>query len=156
MLSKCEPPWHNRRQEVGGGNAGVWSEGERWSLLQWTLGEFKKLSNLNETKLFIKHPLGVRKILKSYFFKNNWTSPPTLCFCIFVWCQDFWNLILSNFVKINFEKMLPLEYSSSIIHLSINPDAKYLKFLTSLRNVTIIIIINLGTIFNTPSIEKWK
>ena len=29
-------------------------------------------------------------------------------------------------------------------------------FLTSLRNVTIIIIINLGTIFNTPSIEKWK
>ena len=37
-------------------DAGYWREEERWSLLQWTLGEFEKLSNLNETKSFVKHP----------------------------------------------------------------------------------------------------
>ena len=39
-------------------------------------------------------PLGVRKILKSYLFKNKWTLPPTICFSIIVWCQEF--------LKINF------------------------------------------------------
>ena len=34
--------------------------------------------------------------------------------------KNFWKLILSNFVKIIFVNMFPLEYSSSIIHFSIN------------------------------------
>ena len=29
LLSKCGPSLHNRRQEVWGGNARVWNEGER-------------------------------------------------------------------------------------------------------------------------------
>ena len=41
-------------------------------LLQRTLSEFQEtFKSQYETELFIKHPLGVRKILKSYFFKNN-------------------------------------------------------------------------------------
>ena len=37
----------------------------------WTLSEFQEAFKPQyETELFIKHPLGVRKILKSYF-KNN-------------------------------------------------------------------------------------
>ena len=40
-------------------------------LLQRTLSEFQEAFKPQyETELFIKHPLGVRKILKSYF-KNN-------------------------------------------------------------------------------------
>ena len=41
-------------------------------LLQRTLSEFQEtFKSQYETELFIKHLLGVRKILKSYFFKNN-------------------------------------------------------------------------------------
>ena len=41
-------------------------------LLQRTLSEFQETFNLNMRQSFLpKHPLGVRKTLKSYFFKNN-------------------------------------------------------------------------------------
>ena len=104
----------------------IWREEGRWSLLQWTLGEFEKLSSLNETKS-LPSIFGCEEKTEISNFQELIGRPHQLFVSINVWCQDFWNLILSNFVKFNFEKMLPLEYSSSIIHLSINPDAKYLK-----------------------------
>ena len=75
---------------------------------------------------FLSSTFGVRKIMKSYFFKNNWRSPPTFVF-LHLLMPRFWNFNFVTFCQNYFWKNAPLEYSSSIIHLSINPDAKYLK-----------------------------
>ena len=53
--------------------------------------------------------LGVKKKLKYLVFQGIIEHSHRLCVSINVWCQDFWNLILSDFVKFNFEKMLPLD-----------------------------------------------
>ena len=162
----------------------------------------------------------------------NWTSPPTLCFSIIVWCQNFWNLILSNLIlkkcsrsntlhqsstwasilmrniwnvrqgklRINFftlQRTCMIVYETLMCQASAaygrgegrrpacphsnifvfkackaeevrpshtaqiarNFSKLFALFLTSLRNVTIIISSIspiLATIFNTPWIEKWK
>ena len=72
VVSKCELP----HSTIGGKRWGEAMQGRGVRgrddlLLQRTLSEFQEtFKSQYETELFIKHPLGVRKILKSYF-KNN-------------------------------------------------------------------------------------